>query len=353
MVDSGSTPLTPASLVDDLRGLGIVDGDVVMVHASLRAIGRVEGGAEGVIAALDEAVGSTGGLLMILGARDDWDWVNQRPEADRPRLLADAEPFDPLTTPALPDVGVLAEVMRRHPGTLVTDNPEGRFAARGGRAPELLADAPWHDYYGPGSPLERLVDMEGKVLRMGADPDTTTLLHHAEYLADVADKRRVRRYRRVLGPDGPRITHVDALDDEDGIVPDADQPEEDYFAVILGEYLATGRAVVGRVGGADSHVLDARDVLRFGTTWMEENLPWRPGRHGRGSDLEAVTRLVVTDDPPCGGRGVVRPDDQRAAPTMDISQRRDARPPNRRRPSRRPSPSRVRPTGPDGASHHR
>ena len=100
MVDSGSTPLTPASLVDDLRGLGIVDGDVVMVHASLRAIGRVEGGAQGVIAALDDAVGPTGGLLMILGARDDWDWVNQRPEADRPRLLADAEPFDPLTTPA-------------------------------------------------------------------------------------------------------------------------------------------------------------------------------------------------------------------------------------------------------------
>ena len=276
MVDTGSAPLTPASLVDDLRRLGIADGDVVMVHASLRAIGPVEDGAAGVIAALDEAVGPTGTLMMILGARDDWDWVNQRPEADRPGLLADAEPFDPLTTPALPDVGVLAEEMRRHPGTLVNDNPEGRFAARGGRAPELLTDSPWHDYYGPGSPLARLVELGGKVLRMGADPDTTTLLHHAEYLAEIPDKLRVRRYRRVLGPDGPHITHVDALDDEDGIVPDADQPEEDYFAVILGEYLATGRAAMGRVGGADSHVLDGRDMLRFGTTWIEANLPWRP-----------------------------------------------------------------------------
>ena len=278
MVDIDSAPLTPASLVDDLCRLGIAEGDVVMVHASLRAIGPVEGGAEGVIAALDDAVGATGALMMILGARDDWDWVNQRPEADRPGLLADAEPFDPLTTPALPDVGMLAEVMRAHPGTMVTDNPEGRFAARGGRAPELLADAPWHDYYGPGSPLARLVELGGKVLRMGADPDTTTLLHHAEYLAEIPDKLRVRRYRRVLGPDGPHITHVDALDDEDGIVPDADQPEEDYFAVILGEYLATGQASIGRVGGADSHVLDGRDVLRFATTWMEENLPWRPER---------------------------------------------------------------------------
>jgi len=45
--------LLPEQLVSDLRGLGVVPGDVVMVHASLRAIGPVAGGAGGVIAALD------------------------------------------------------------------------------------------------------------------------------------------------------------------------------------------------------------------------------------------------------------------------------------------------------------
>ncbi|MCU0311476.1 MAG: AAC(3) family N-acetyltransferase [Acidimicrobiales bacterium] len=280
---------TPEELVRDLRALGISEGDLVMVHASLRAIGPVQGGAAGVIEALDAAVGPTGTVTMLLGARDDWDWVNSRPEDERPALLADAAPFDPLTTPAQPDVGTLAEVLRRHPGTVVDDNPEGRFAARGAGAAELVADTPWDDYYGPGSVLARLVAGGGKVLRMGADPDTTSVLHHAEYLAEVPDKLRVRRYRKVLGPDGPEVRVVEALDDEDGIVPEADQPATDYFALILDAYLATGRATVGRVGDADSHVLDAADMVAFGARWMEEHLPWPDGARSTGTATGTTT----------------------------------------------------------------
>ena len=114
----------------------------------------------------------------------------------------DAEPFDPRTTPAQEDVGLLAELFRTTPGTVVSDHPEGRFGARGRRAAELMADVPWHDYYGPGSPLERVVEAGGSVLRLGADTNTVTLLHYAEYLAHVPDKRRVRRHRRARRPAG-------------------------------------------------------------------------------------------------------------------------------------------------------
>jgi aminoglycoside N3'-acetyltransferase len=221
------------------------------------------------IAALDTAVGSHGGLLMTLGAADDWAWVNARPEAERAALLADAIPFDRLATPVEPDVGYLAEAFRTAPGTEVTDNPEGRFGARGGLAPTLLRDAPWDDYYGPGSPLAHLVELGGKVLRLGADLDTVTLLHHAEYLAKVQDKRRVTRHRRVLGPDGPIIRTVSCLDDSDGIVA---WDGEDYFALILKAYLADGRGARGTVGGAPSELLDAADLLAFGVDWMARNL---------------------------------------------------------------------------------
>lgn len=255
-----------ADLVRDLEALGVVAGDAVMVHASLRRIGPVAGGAEGVIAALDAAVGPAGGWMMVLGADNAWDWVNERSEAERAALLADAQPFDPLATPADEEVGWLAEAMRRHPGTQVSDNPEGRFAARGGLASRLLADAPWDDYFGPGSPLERLCDLGGKVLRLGADLDTVTLLHHAEYLAPVAGKLRVVRHRRVLSPDGPVVRTVCCLNDSEGIV---DWPgEEDYFATILKTYLSAGRGARGRVGGADSELLDARDLVAFGADWM-------------------------------------------------------------------------------------
>lgn len=209
-----------------------------MVHASLRAVGAR---AEAVVAALDDVT-----MVMNLGAPDG--------------------PFDALRTPADPDVGVLAEVFRRSAGTVVNDHPDARFGARGPRAAALLAGPlPWDDFYGPGSHLERFVQMGGKVLRLGADEDTVTLLHLAEYLCDVPGKPRVTYEHPGLPP-------VSALDDDRGIV------ERDYFPEILRAYLATGRASVGRVGDAGAELLDARDLLAFATAWMTRELAPAPPR---------------------------------------------------------------------------
>ena len=257
-------------LTSDLQALGVERGSVLMVHASLKAIGPVEGGARGVLAAIDTAIGDDGTMLMVLGARDDWAWVNDRPEDRRPALLADAEPFDPLTTPADPDVGALAEVFRTAPGTQVSNHPEGRFAASGPVAEALLTNVPWDDYYGASSPLERLVASDGQILRLGADLDTATILHYAEFLAPVPDKRRVRRCRRVTTPSGPQIRWVETLDDSGGIV-DYDS-EVDYFSLILTAYLETGRAAHGRIGGARSELIGAADLVEFGVVWMAEHL---------------------------------------------------------------------------------
>lgn len=268
----------PSDLADDLRRLGVRAGEMLMIHASLRKIGLTEGGARGVLDALDAAVGPDGTLLMILGAVVDHEWVNQHPEGERAALLAEEAPYDPLAAPPLPEVGYLAEAFRTRAGTIVTDNPSGRFAARGRRAAELFEGAPWDDYYGPGSPLARLCDAGGRVLRLGANPDTTTVLHYAEYLADVPGKRRVRRHYLVQGARGPETRSVECLDDEHGIVdwpPEgtgAVWPDDDYFAVILKEYLADGRGARGRVGDAAAELLDAADVVAFGARWMTENL---------------------------------------------------------------------------------
>lgn len=257
--------LPVAGLVSDLHHLGVAPGEVVMVHASLKSIGPVEGGALGVVHALDRAVGADGTLVMVLGAADGWSWVHDRPEAERPALLADAEPFDCRTTPAEPEVGVLAEVFRQAEGTHVSNHPEGRFAARGRLATDFVASVPWDDYYGPTSPLERLVDANGRVLRLGADENTVTLIHYAEYLADVPAKRRVRRHRRVATPRGREIRVVECLDDTLGIV---DWPGEDYFSLILREFLAAHDVPRGFVGGAASEILPARALVDFAARWM-------------------------------------------------------------------------------------
>lgn len=103
------------------------------------------------------------------------------------------------------------------------------------------------------------------MLRLGADTNTVTLLHYAEYLADVPAKRRVRRHRRVAGSEGPEIRTVECLDDTNGIV---DWPGADYFSTILTDYIAARDIVAGRVGNAASELLDARDLVAFGTRWM-------------------------------------------------------------------------------------
>ncbi len=76
----------------------------------------------------------------------------------------------------------------------------------------------------------------------------------------------------MLDPDGTRIVVVECLDDENGIVPDERQPAEDYFAIILREYLATGRAATGTVGDARAELIDGSDIVRFGAEWMNRNL---------------------------------------------------------------------------------
>lgn len=267
--------MTRDDLRADLEELGVRAGDLLMLHASLRKLGlsRADvgaGGAELLLDALEAAVGPQGTLLMVLGTDYPMDWVYDHPPEARAALLEGSPPFDHRGAAILPEIGWLAEAFRRRPGTLVSDNPSGRFGARGARAEALLADQPWDDYYGPGSPLDTLCRRGGRILRLGADAETVTALHHAEYLADLPDKKRVRWDYVVAGADGaPRHVWIDCLDDLGGI---ADWDGEDYFASILNAYLALGRHREGRVGKAQSELIEAADIVRFGARWMEVNL---------------------------------------------------------------------------------
>ena len=76
--------LTQLRLSHDLARLGVASGDLVMVHASLRAVGLVEGGGDTVIRALLDALGPAG-TLVAGGSRLAWNAMP--PGATRPRVL--------------------------------------------------------------------------------------------------------------------------------------------------------------------------------------------------------------------------------------------------------------------------
>ncbi len=233
-------------LESDLRRLGIVSGDVVMVHASMRAVG---GRAEEVVSALLSAVGSEGCVFAYI----DFE------SSDEPLV------FDLETSPAAEDHGILAEVIRRWPGARRSANPGASVAAIGGRAEWLTANHPMSYGYGPGSPFAKLVDASGKVLLLGSHFDHVTLLHHAEHLADLPNKRVVRYAVRV----GTDLLTIEELDTSEGVV---DHMPELYFDRVVRAFVDGGGASVGRVGGAVSYVLPARELVAFAVEAMERDL---------------------------------------------------------------------------------
>ncbi len=240
--------ISEQQLAKALLKLGLRPGLPLMLHVSMRKLGPVEGRAAGLISAVTQALGPDGTLLMVLDADPD-------------------EPFDALTTPGdVEDMGIVAEVFRTTDSVQVNDHVAARFAARGPHAQTLLEPIPLHDYFGPGSIFERFVALDGQVLRLGPNIDTVTLTHYAEYLADVPNKRRVRRH--LLRAD---IGHqwVESLDDSDGIV---DWPHGDYFSQILIDFIAAGMAKQGPVGQCTAELLNARTFVPFATQWMETHL---------------------------------------------------------------------------------
>jgi aminoglycoside 3-N-acetyltransferase len=238
---------TRDTLARDLRRIGLRPGAIVMVHASLRKLGPTAGGANAVIDALIDVLGPNGTLVMPLGSRE-------------------GDIFEALVSPADHENGVLVEVFRCRPGTHVNDHAAARFAASGPRALELLDPIPLHDYYGPGSPLQRFSARGGEVLRLGANIDTVTVTHWAEYLADVPDKRRVRR-RYVRADVGEQF--IDSLDDCEGIT---QWKDGDYFSQILIDYLQGGHARAETVGQCTAELFDASEFVAFAVDWMERHL---------------------------------------------------------------------------------
>jgi len=55
---------TRKSIVDDLRRMGISEGMTLIVHSSLKSIGKVVGGPVSIILALEEALGENGNIVM-------------------------------------------------------------------------------------------------------------------------------------------------------------------------------------------------------------------------------------------------------------------------------------------------
>ncbi len=259
---------TRASLRDDLERLGVRSGDIVMVHAAMRRVGPLLNGPDALIGALLDAVGPTGTLMAYV----DWDARYDELLDEQGRVLAEwrehIPPFDAASSRAIRDHGVLAEFIRTTPGARRSGNPGASVAAIGAQAAWLTADHPLDYGYGERSPFAKLTEAKGKVLMVGAPLDTMTLLHHAEHLAKIPNKR-IRRYEvPFAAPDGVHWRMVEEFDTSDPVAPGL---AEDYFATIVSAFLANGQGSRDVVGSAPSVLVDASAICAFAVDWIERH----------------------------------------------------------------------------------
>jgi len=263
-------PITRRELGDQLVELGVEQGQTLMVHCSLRSLGYVVGGADAIVSALLDVVGPSGTIVALTGWEHDSYHLSEWPEGLRDAYRRDPPIFDPEVSEAARDYGRVAERIRTWPGARHSSHPEARFSAIGARAEWIAEHHEWDHSYGTGSPLAKLLEVDGWVLMLGAPLETLTVLHHAEELADVPNKLEVT-YPVAITTNGTiEWRDVHDIDTSRGAFPyEKVVGERDAFEVIAEEALASGIGVTGQVGEGTSHLFRASTLVRFAVRWME------------------------------------------------------------------------------------
>jgi aminoglycoside 3-N-acetyltransferase len=163
--------VTRESIADDLSGLGIEKGDAVFFHSSLKSLGRVEGGADAVIAAFLDVVGSDG---LVIVPTLSFTFVRRHPGQ---------RGYNPERTPS--HVGEITDTLWRRPNAYRSAHPTHSVAAIGKRAQELVEGHDKTSTFGKDGPYGRYVDWGAKILFLGVDGRCNTTLHAIEDWLDM------------------------------------------------------------------------------------------------------------------------------------------------------------------------
>lgn len=234
-----------------VRGLGVSDGGVLMVHSSLSAFGEVDGGADAVVRGLLRAVGPEGTVVVPAFTPQVTDPF---PEHAGPGDAAVDEArarvplfHEGLVTP----MGAIPNAVLGWDGRCRSRHPQASVAAVGARAAEATSRQPLGYAVGPGSPFEWLYRQRAQILLLGVGHNRNSFLHYAESLVP-HHRRKVRRFPYLV--DGERVwVRTDDVGDDNGR----------FFPQVGAEFGETGGVRRGKIGTADCQVIDCVPFVGF------------------------------------------------------------------------------------------
>ncbi|MEW5870904.1 MAG: AAC(3) family N-acetyltransferase [Chloroflexota bacterium] len=167
--------VTQAQVVDCLVRLGIQPADGLLVHSAVQFLGKpVDGsGTERsrsvgmYLEAIQQVTGPQGTIAVPTFNFD----------------FAQGAPYDPGTTPSK-GMGAFSEYVRQHPQARRTSHPMQSLAIIGHYAGDL-AGRDTLSAFDPGSAFERMLEIDFKLLLLGAHASAISMFHYCEHRANV------------------------------------------------------------------------------------------------------------------------------------------------------------------------
>jgi aminoglycoside 3-N-acetyltransferase len=232
----------------DFRSSGIEKGDVLMVHASLSAIGCVEGGARTVVEAIMDTVGPDGHVLMPSSPIKSYqlDYIQHD------------HVFDVLQTPSA--MGAISENFRLHPGVVRSAHPTEPICCAGKEAEWFITGHfGMKTPYGKESPFYKAMERKGKILYLGV-----TLANagtHLHVLEDLVDDFPFSVYYPILFE--AKVRHVDGVvRSMNTFVHNPLQSKQRRCDDLIPLFMAEGVMRKVMIGKAPSLLVDAAGMLQ-------------------------------------------------------------------------------------------
>ncbi len=169
-----------------LRNIGIQNGDVLEVHASMKSIGFMLGGANALLDAILETIGFEGTIVMSAHSSDNSEPAYfQKPPIDvalyqtiRENTPSFKGKFDDLY-----GMGQLAVALQKRPSVYFSNHPQVSMMSHGKHAKWITQSHPLNDMFGLRSPIAKMVELKTKVLLIGVEYDSCTGMHLGEVLS--------------------------------------------------------------------------------------------------------------------------------------------------------------------------
>lgn len=257
--------ITKVDIIKELQEVGLKSGDVVMVHTSLKSMGYICGGAQAVIEALLAVVGKEGTVMMPtqswknLGPEEGVHWLCD--EADWQVIRENWPAYDKNLTPTN-TMGAVAEMFRMWPGSIRSDHPARSVCANGKYADYLTKNHDLSNIFGKDSPIDRLYELDAKVLLLGVGYDKNTSIHLADAIANYDSKHDCVSYSAVM-ENGERVwkkyetLFVDGEDFEE--IGDAFEKD------------CADQVVIGQIGDGKVRLMRQRAIVDYAVNWIEAN----------------------------------------------------------------------------------